>query len=114
GIDQAMKQVLAEAEIPHEAIKYAMLGTTHCTNAIVERKRLNEIAIIRIGAPATTAIRPLAGSPADLQEALGKHTYIVRGDHEFDGREIVPLDESHLYEIAAEIKGKVNSDAITS
>lgn len=28
-----------------------MLGTTQCTNAIVERKHLEKIAIIRIGAP---------------------------------------------------------------
>ncbi|MBT2159182.1 hypothetical protein KK449_04800 [Clostridioides difficile] len=29
-----------ESKIDHSLIKYAMLGTTHCTNAIVERKDL--------------------------------------------------------------------------
>ena len=42
-------------------IRYAMLGTTHCTNAIVERKHLGRVGLIRIGAPATTAVPPLAG-----------------------------------------------------
>jgi N-methylhydantoinase A/oxoprolinase/acetone carboxylase beta subunit len=56
GIYTAMKQIVGDANVPREQIKYAMLGTTHCTNAIVERKRLNKIAIIRIGAPATLAV----------------------------------------------------------
>ena len=114
GIYKAMKEVVASAAVPVEQINYAMLGTTHCTNAIVERKRLNRVAIIRIGAPATLAVKPLLGVPEDLKEILGKHVYIVRGGHEFDGREIVELDEQHIYDIANEIKGKVDSVAIIS
>lgn len=114
GIYTAMKKIIEDANVPREQIKYAMLGTTHCTNAIVERKRLNNIAAIRIGAPATLAVKPLVGVPGDLREALGKHVYLIRGGHEFDGREIVSLDEEHLYKIAEEIKGKVDSISITS
>jgi len=114
GIYNAMHKIINEANVPREQIKYAMLGTTHCTNAIVERKRLNKIAAIRIGAPATLAVKPLIGVPEDLRETLGKYVYLVRGGHEFDGREIVSLDEDHLYQIAEEVKGKVDSIAITS
>jgi N-methylhydantoinase A/oxoprolinase/acetone carboxylase beta subunit len=114
GIYTAMKKIINDANVPREQIKYAMLGTTHCTNAIVERKRLNKIAAIRIGAPATLAVKPLIGVPDDLREALGKFVYLIRGGHEFDGREIVSLDEEHLYQIAEEIKGEVDSVAITS
>ncbi|MDR4162484.1 hydantoinase/oxoprolinase family protein [Bacillus paranthracis] len=114
GIYNAMNKIIKDANVPHDEIKYAMLGTTHCTNAIVERKRLNKIAVVRIGAPATLAVKPLVGVPEGLREAFGKYVYLVRGGHEFDGREIVPLDESHLYQIAEEIKGQVDSIAITS
>ncbi|MFE0504287.1 hydantoinase/oxoprolinase N-terminal domain-containing protein [Peribacillus butanolivorans] len=114
GIYTAMKKIINDANVPREQIKYAMLGTTHCTNAIVERKRLNKIAAIRIGAPATLAVKPLIGVPDDLRAALGKYVYLIRGGHEFDGREIVSLDEEHLYQIAEEIKGEVDSIAITS
>ncbi|RXY99158.1 hydantoinase/oxoprolinase N-terminal domain-containing protein [Fictibacillus sp. S7] len=114
GIYTAMKNIIQDANVPREQIKYAMLGTTHCTNAIVERKRLNKIAAIRIGAPATLAVKPLIGVPDDLCEALGKYVFLIRGGHEFDGREIVSLDEEHLYRIAEEIKGNVDSVAITS
>ncbi len=109
-----MHQIINEANVPRDQIKYAMLGTTHCTNAIVERKRLNKVAAVRIGAPATLAVKPLIGVPEDLREVLGKHVYLVRGGHEFDGREIVTLDEDHLYRIAEELKGEVDSIAITS
>ncbi|MFK9091919.1 ROK family protein [Bacillus salipaludis] len=114
GIFNAMHKIINDANVPREQIKFAMLGTTHCTNAIVERKRLNNIAAVRIGAPATLAVKPLIGVPDDLRDALGKHVYLVRGGHEFDGREIVSLDEDHLYQIAEEIKGSVDSVAITS
>ena len=40
--------------------------------------------------------------------------YLVRGGHEFNGSEIVPLDEKELYRIAHEIKGIVDSVAVTS
>ncbi len=114
GIYKAMKEVINSSNIPLSDIKYAMLGTTHATNAIVERKRLNSIAIIRLGAPATLAVKPLIGVPDDLREKLGKYVYIVQGGHEFDGREIMPLDEQELYRIAEEVKGQVDSVAITS
>jgi N-methylhydantoinase A/oxoprolinase/acetone carboxylase beta subunit len=114
GIYKAMREVITESGVPRDQIRYAMLGTTHCTNAIVERKRLNEIAVIRIGAPATLAVKPLIGVPQNLRERLGKHVYIIRGGHEFDGREIAKLDEEELVRIAQEIKGKVNSIAVTS
>ena len=35
GIDLAIQKVLQETNIPAEKIKVVMLGTTHCTNAIV-------------------------------------------------------------------------------
>ncbi|GIN93587.1 hydantoinase subunit beta [Siminovitchia terrae] len=114
GIYKAMKEVINSSNVPLSDIKYAMLGTTHATNAIVERKRLNSIAIIRLGAPATLAVKPLIGVPDDLREKLGKYVYIVQGGHEFDGREIMPLDEQELYRIAEEMKGQVDSVAITS
>lgn len=44
GIENAMEAVLAGEGVDRSRIGYAMLGTTHCTNAIVERKRLDRVA----------------------------------------------------------------------
>lgn len=91
-----------------------MLGTTHCANAIVERKNLNNVAIIRIGKPATRAVKPLIDWPKDLKDAIGGHSYLVSGGHEFNGEKITDLDEEKIREIAYEVKDKVSSVAITS
>lgn len=114
GIYTAMSMVLQESGIERSKIKYAMLGTTHATNAVVERKRLNKVAVIRIGLPATQAVKPLTGWPQDLKQAIGNLQYLVAGGHEFDGREIAPLDEKALRMIARQVKGAVDSIAITA
>ena len=38
GIDNAITALLNKANIDGHQVKHAMLGTTQCTNAIVERK----------------------------------------------------------------------------
>lgn len=114
GIRAAMAAALSQVEGARERIGYAMLGTTHCTNAIVERKRLDRVAVIRLGAPATAAVKPMVDWPSDLREAISDRWYLVGGGHEFDGREIAPLDVAELERIAAEIDGACDSVAITS
>jgi len=94
------------------AIKHAMLGTTHCTNAILERSHLNRVGLIRIGAPATLAIPPYVGWPADLRAAVGGQYAVVEGGHEYDGREIRPLDLGAIEDAAESFKGKVDTLAV--
>jgi N-methylhydantoinase A/oxoprolinase/acetone carboxylase beta subunit len=113
GIENALKEVISSADIPTEFIKYIMLGTTHCTNALVERKSLNRIGAIRIGLPASKAVPTMVDYPEDLKELLGKHLYMVHGGYEFDGRLISPLDHDEIVEKLNSMKGKIDSLAIT-
>lgn len=113
GIEGAMKAVLEESKVSTTAIKYVMLGTTHCTNAIVERKNLNTVGIIRICKPASQMIPPLADFPEDMKSILGNQIYMIQGGYEFDGRLISPLDKEEIRSILSEMKGKVESIAIT-
>jgi N-methylhydantoinase A/oxoprolinase/acetone carboxylase beta subunit len=96
------------------SITHAMLGTTHATNAVLERRHLQRVAVIRIGAPATFAIRPLFGWPADLRATISVGERIVRGGFEFDGREIVPLDPDEIARFAASVAGRAEGVAISS
>lgn len=114
GISQAMREVLQSSGVDPAEIRFAMLGTTQATNAIVERKRLNQVAVIRIGLPATASIRPLTGWPDDLKSAIGTMTWLVHGGHEFDGREISPLDEDAIRRIARDVRDRATSFAVTS
>ena len=89
-----------------------MLGTTQCTNAIVERKQLNRVGIIRIGAPATTAVPPLAGWDDTLRQVIGEHIHILSGGYEYSGKTIAPFDEEGLKQAVREMRGKVQSIAV--
>lgn len=116
GIKAAMHEVVSQ--IGPEAAKnigFAMLGTTHCTNAIVERKRLNKVAAVRIGAPATTAISCMADWPDELKNAMRVRDFLIHGGHEFDGREISELSEVEIREVAAAVRADgFESIAVTS
>ena len=115
GIVTVLEGVLAESNISAGEIQAVMIGTTHFTNAVVERKRLLEVAAIRLGLPATKALPPLIDWPEDLRGALGDHSYLLHGGYEFDGRAIAPLDEDGVREAARNIKAKgLRTAAITS
>jgi N-methylhydantoinase A/oxoprolinase/acetone carboxylase beta subunit len=106
GILNALDGVLNESAIDVAEIKYAMLGTTHCTNAIVERKNLAKVGIVRIGKPATLSIKPLIAWPEDLVSAIGGYTHIISGGHEYDGRELSKLDEDEARKALRDLKEK--------
>ncbi|MFQ6118028.1 MAG: hydantoinase/oxoprolinase N-terminal domain-containing protein, partial [Candidatus Bipolaricaulia bacterium] len=115
GIIAALDALLERTEIDPSAVGMVSLGTTHTTNAIIERRNLNRVGIFRLGAPATTAIPPLTGWPVDLKEAIGgaENVHIIRGGSEYDGQDIAPLDEEAIAEACKRMRGKANSVAIT-
>lgn len=115
GIKAAMHEVVGQVGADAANIGFAMLGTTHCTNAIVERKRLNKVVALRIGAPATTAISCMADWPEELTGAMGVRDFIVHGGNEFDGREISELGEDEIREVARTVREEgFESVAVTS
>ncbi len=112
GILGALKDVLREADIDRSQVNQAMLGTTQCTNAIVERKKLAPVAVIRLAAPAMQGIMPMVDWPVDLTDFVIATT-TVAGGYEFDGREIAPFDEAGARAFFENIKGKTQSIAIS-
>ena len=90
-----------------------MLGTTQCTNAIVERKNLAPIGILRIGAPATTGIHPMVDWEEDIKKVAVGST-IIGGGFEYDGKELAPFDSNAARAFFEEMKAKeVKSIAIS-
>ncbi len=115
GIRNSLVKVLEVSEVDPAEIKAAMLGTTHCTNAIVERRGLARTALIRIGRPGAEAIEPLVEWPTELKKAIGDIKYLVYGGHEYTGEEIVPLREAEISSIAEELREKeVEAIAVSS
>lgn len=69
GIDNAIRSVLGNS-IDRSRVSHVMIGTTHATNALLERRGLRKVAVIRVGAPSTNSIRPLFGWPEELRKAV--------------------------------------------
>lgn len=115
GIGAALRRILVASKIDPPQIRAVMIGTTHFTNAVVEARQLAVTAVVRLGAPATLSIPPMTDWPDRVRQALGDHTYVCRGGHEFDGREISALDLDELRRVAGEIgQAGVTSVALTS
>ncbi len=115
GITAALEALLAMAGPDATGVDAVMLGTTHFTNAIVERRGLTPTAAIRIGLPATAFLEPFTDWPPDLAAAVRARTFMVRGGHEYDGRPIVPFDAAAVESAAREIRDAgIRAVAITS
>ena len=71
GIIKSVKRVLEESGIKPSQIQCVMIGTTHFTNAFVERKKLLNVGIVRICLPAAQGIPPLLDWPEDILNEIG-------------------------------------------
>jgi len=112
GILQAIESILKTSQVNPEKIQLAMLGTTQCTNAIVERKHLEPIGLLRIGAPATLGVPPLIDWEDDISKVVIAST-VIGGGSEYDGKELAPFDEAAATAFFESLKGKVKSVAIS-
>src|SRR5262249_19138810 len=81
-----------------------MIGTTHFTNAVVQRKGLVPVAAIRIGLPASASLEPFIDWPDDLAAIVRGEIFMLEGGHEYDGRPIVPFDVHGMRRAARRIR----------
>jgi N-methylhydantoinase A/oxoprolinase/acetone carboxylase beta subunit len=114
GIGRAVGVALRQSGIDRSRVTHLMLGTTHATNAVLERRNLQRVAVIRIGSPATHAVRPLFGWPADLRQVVSVGEAIVGGGIELDGRELAPFDHDGVARFLARVGERAEGVAIAS
>ena len=115
GILDALETVLGDSGVEATAIDAIMLGTTQFTNAVVERRELSEVAVIRIGLPSGDGIPPKAGWPSDISTALGDHVYQVHGGYLYDGYPLAAIDDAEIDAVVADVKRKgVRAIAVAS
>jgi N-methylhydantoinase A/oxoprolinase/acetone carboxylase beta subunit len=96
GIRASLGKILGELGERRGLVGRIMLGTTHATNAIVRRRDLGRVAVVRLGAPAATSEEPLAAWPADLRDTVLAGAALVGGGHLVDGYPIAPLDRDGI------------------
>lgn len=115
GVVESLTRALDQSAVPKGQVGAVMIGTTHFTNAVVERRHLARTAAVRLCLPAAQCLPPMVDWPDDIREAVGDLSWMASGGNEFDGREISPLDEDELKGIADEIAAKgIDTVAICS
>lgn len=112
GIDNAIAELLSQAKVSGSQVKHAMLGTTQCTNAIVERKGLDRVGMIRLALPSSNSVPPLCGWSEGWQTLFGEHFYQAHGGYEYNGQLIADIQESEIRKLCQKMKGQVDSIAI--
>ena len=104
-VHTALRQITAHHGVAPAQITRAMLGSRAALEAVVARRGLCRTAVVRIGAPLTTAVPPLATWPDDLRAAVSGGEAMVRGGARFDGRPDGPLDTEALAAFLARVAG---------
>jgi N-methylhydantoinase A/oxoprolinase/acetone carboxylase beta subunit len=104
GIVAALSDAIRGAGIAPAAIGRVMIGTTHFTNAVVQRRDLLRTAMIRLAAPASEILPPFVDWPDDVRGAVEGRGVIVPGGVEFDGRDISAFDPRAIRDAVAALK----------
>jgi N-methylhydantoinase A/oxoprolinase/acetone carboxylase beta subunit len=115
GIVAAISEAIKTGGVDQNDIDCVMIGTTQFTNAVIERRSLLPVGIVRLALPAASAIPPLTDWPQDLIDVIGRNVHEVGGGYEFDGQEIAPLDELAVAEAGRSMRrAKIETAAVTS
>jgi len=114
GITRALAGLVERAPGAREA-EAAMIGTTHFTNAVVQRRDLGRVAAVRIGLPSGASLPPFVDWPEDLAKLVRAEVVMLEGGHEFDGRPLVPFDARGMRAAARRIReARIQSVAIAA
>jgi N-methylhydantoinase A/oxoprolinase/acetone carboxylase beta subunit len=104
GITRALGLLLDGVPGARGGVSGVMIGTTHFTNAVVQRRDLVPVAAVRIGLPASASLPPFVDWPDDLAALVRGEVVMLEGGHEYDGRPIVPFDTAGMRAAARRIR----------
>ncbi|HEY0275211.1 MAG TPA: hydantoinase/oxoprolinase family protein [Paenirhodobacter sp.] len=115
GVRSALAHVAGGVGPTERPVDAVMIGTTHFTNAVVERARLERVAAIRIALPSGASLPPMCDWPEDLRQAVDPLVFMVHGGHEYDGTPLVPMIPDEIREAAMKIRDAgITSVALTA
>jgi len=104
GIVGALDRLHRHKRVAEGRIEGVVIGTTHFINAVVQRRQLGKIAAVRIGMPAAGSLPPFCDWPPDLAALVASEVFMLEGGHDYDGREIMPFDETSMRVAARRIR----------
>lgn len=113
GIEAALDGVLTQLGPASNRVGRVMLGTTHGINAVLERRNLARVGVLRLGAPATASVPPLISWPPNLRHAVVADTALIAGGNYVEGRAIQPLDVIAVREFLERNADRLDAVAVT-
>ena len=88
------------------------IGTTHFINAIIQRKHLTKVSVVRLCETASTGLPPFSQFPDDLTAAIKGDAYLLKGGYEFNAAEISQIDRNELQRCFQDISAKGISNVV--
>jgi len=96
GFAIALQQLLEQTAVPREQIQSIFLGTTHATNAILQKKDLFRVGLIRIAGQRPEDLPVAFSWPQDLKEAVVGGAETISGGLECHGEALTPLCKDEI------------------
>src|SRR3546814_9528591 len=81
GVTAAIGAIMSDAGISAKDVGAVMIGTTHFTNALVERDRLDRVGIIRLASPSGEALPPMTGWSETLVARIDRKSTRLNSSH---------------------------------
>ena len=107
AIKTALEKLPAEYQPdPSQHIGRVNIGTTHFVNAVVQRREIAPVAVLRLCGPASRAVPPFSDFPEDLKKVICGGYRFINGGYEYNGKHISDVDENEVRQAIIEIEQK--------
>lgn len=94
-------------EYGRQDVKRVNIGTTQFVNAVVQRRDIVPVAVLRICGPASRSVPPFFDFPPDLNNVIAGPYYYLQGGYEFDGQKVISeVDDEEVRRVANDIQSK--------
>ncbi|XP_070579096.1 uncharacterized protein [Ptychodera flava] len=106
GVIGAIHSALQDANVTglEGQVSQVNIGTTHFIDAVIQRKNLTKVSVIRLCGPASTAVPPFSDFPEDLTKTICGSYHFLNGGYQYDGKEITAFDGDELRQCVNQIK----------
>lgn len=117
GVQRAIAIAIADAK-PTDTqpldISRVNIGTTHFVNALIQRKHLTKVSVIRLCGPSSRYVPPFSEFEDDLRSHIKGNIFMVDGGYEYDGKVIKEISTDEIDEcVSISLKNGINHFAVS-
>ena len=117
GVQRAVAIAIADAKPTNTQpldITQVNIGTTHFVNAIIQRKQLTRVSVIRLCGPSSRYVPPFSEFEEDLSRHIKGDIFMVDGGYEYDGKLIKDISKYEIEEcVRISLQSGINHFAVS-